>query len=167
MSGPLTHEQAVMFFKYDPVTGYLYWRVNVGVKIKAGQRAGHINKRGYACVRVNGKEYRAHRVIWLMCYGFWPNQIDHINHARSDNRLENLRSVDVTANNRNAGPRRDNTSRVTGVHWCAADQKWVATIAGKYIMSSDDWFNAACARKAAEAEHGFHPNHGRSMSGGH
>ena len=40
------------------------------------------------------KPYRAHRVIWALVHGEWPEgQIDHINGVRDDNRLENLRVV--------------------------------------------------------------------------
>lgn len=156
----LTQRKALDLFRYDPETGYLHWRVDVGKKIKAGRRAGSVHGRGYINVGVNGRTYRAHRLIWLMEHSEWPDQIDHINHIRHDNRLENLRSVETVDNNQNAKRRSDNQSGVTGVHWCKKQGKWFAFIKGDYITMGDDWFEVVCARKSAEVEHGFHVNHG-------
>ena len=49
--------------------------------------------KGYLCVDLNKQHYLKHRVIALQ---FIPNpnkleQIDHINHIKTDNRIENLR----------------------------------------------------------------------------
>lgn len=61
-----------------------------------------INERGYVVVKVNGKKYRAHRVIWLWVYETWPTLgLDHINRVKSDNRMENLREVSQRENNQN------------------------------------------------------------------
>lgn len=58
---------------------------------------------GYVECSLNRKTYRKHRIIGQQ---FIPNpnnlpQIDHINGNRSDNRLENLRWVSVSDNQRN------------------------------------------------------------------
>lgn len=43
----------------------------------------------------------AHRAIWFLHFGRWPNdEIDHINHIRTDNRIENLRDVSHSENAR-------------------------------------------------------------------
>ena len=60
---------------------------------------------GYKRVKLNGKDYNVHRIVALQ----WiPNDdpehktfVDHKNHDRSDNRLENLRWVTVSDNNIN------------------------------------------------------------------
>jgi hypothetical protein len=62
MNKKLTQDQALDLFRYDPETGYLHWRVDVGYKIKSGHRAGSLHSRGYIDVRFNGRVYRAHRV---------------------------------------------------------------------------------------------------------
>ena len=46
--------------------------------------------------------YRCHRVIYKYWHCLEPNVIDHINHNRVDNRIENLASVTLqeSLNNR-------------------------------------------------------------------
>ena len=60
---------------------------------------------GYMKCWLNEKAYLKHRII---AQQFIPNddpehktQIDHINHNRTDNRIENLRWVSVSENNKN------------------------------------------------------------------
>ena len=58
---------------------------------------------GYLCCRLNNKTYLKHRLI---AEQFIPNpdnlpQIDHINHIRTDNRIENLRWVNNGENGKN------------------------------------------------------------------
>jgi hypothetical protein len=60
---------------------------------------------GYPTVKINGKDQRKHRLIALQ---FIPNpnnlpEVDHINHNRVDNRIENLRWVTSSENKFNKG----------------------------------------------------------------
>ncbi|KAI5492143.1 His-Me finger endonucleases family [Trichomonas vaginalis G3] len=60
---------------------------------------------GYALMDMSGKNYFKHIVI---ATHFIPNPnnlpfVDHINHIRNDNRLENLRWVTCSENNKNKG----------------------------------------------------------------
>ena len=64
---------------------------------------GHVGKKGYREIKLNNKTYKYHRIIALM---FLPNpdnlpEIDHINHDKLDNRLENLRWVSSHDNSMN------------------------------------------------------------------
>jgi hypothetical protein len=129
----------------------------------AGKRAG-CNSNGYTLISVNKVQCGAHRLVWIYHYGHPPQQIDHINHDRSDNRVENLRSVNNQENNKNCPIRSTNTSGVTGVSWNAQRNKWQAFITvdgrakslGKYTNMSD----AVAARLAAAQKYGYHENHG-------
>lgn len=56
---------------------------------------------GYYQGGLGGRRWYAHRVVYFLAYGDWPNNIDHINGKRDDNRLENLRSVTRTLNSQN------------------------------------------------------------------
>ena len=65
----------------------------------------HIDSLGYVGVNLNGKRIKKHRIIaiqWLENPNNHP-QIDHINHIKTDNRLENLRWCSASSNMRNRG----------------------------------------------------------------
>ncbi|MBK8106016.1 MAG: HNH endonuclease [Betaproteobacteria bacterium] len=57
---------------------------------------------GYRQVRVNGKQYREHHLVWLLHNGRMPSgELDHINCVRDDNRIENLRECTREQNTQN------------------------------------------------------------------
>lgn len=61
--------------------------------------------------------------------GEWPpDEIDHINGVRDDNRWVNLRIATRGQNLCNARRRSDNTSGYKGVCWDANKGKWLASI---------------------------------------
>ena len=142
---------------YDPDTGILTRRAN-------GQRADRQMQIGYRSVSVDGAIVYAHRAIWLMTHDTKPEEIDHINGDRADNRLCNLRGVSKAQNALNKRPSRRNSSGATGVHWSSASQKWKAEIQAFGVKEHLGVFSnkddAIAARKAAEARLGFHKNHG-------
>lgn len=139
---------------------------NGRVQIKAGSKAGYKMKTGYLSVSSNLKSQLVHRIIWEMHHGKIPDgmQIDHINHIRDDNRIENLRLVSNQENHKNISMQSNNTSGITGVYWHKAAKKWMASIKidGKmrYLGLFSDINSAAKARLSAEKEHEFHDNHG-------
>lgn len=64
---------------------------------------GSFDKDGYLIVKVKGKQFKAHRIVWLLHYGKFPEkEIDHINRVRTDNRIENLRECTRTENIHNS-----------------------------------------------------------------
>jgi hypothetical protein len=72
----------------------------------AGKRAlTTISFYGYPHGALFNRGTLAHRVIWALAHGRWPEgQIDHINGNRADNRLCNLREVKPSDNQRNMKP---------------------------------------------------------------
>lgn len=95
-------------------------------------------------------------------------QVDHINHDRTDNRIENLRLVNANENCKNQKASTRNKSGVVGVSWKSQKNKWHAQIMvdGKQIHLGfyddiNDAKDAKDARKVAERKYGFHENHGK------
>lgn len=146
--------------------GILRWRIKPSHNVRVGDTAGKIGSNGYRHVGFMHKRYPAHRIIWVMHFGPIPEgyEIDHINHDRADNRVENLRLVSRLDNMKNKTSSKNNTSGVTGVHWSKTCKKWQAqiTINGKHkhIGLFNDLHEAIAARMRAEVMYGFHKNHG-------
>jgi hypothetical protein len=114
----LTYEQANKVLSYNNKTGNLYWKVDVANNVRAGMLAGKIRKRdGYKIFSYKGKQYQAHRIVWLMKNKNMPKEfIDHINGDRTDNRLCNLREADRHINAQNQHkPNKRNTTGYLGV----------------------------------------------------
>jgi hypothetical protein len=153
------------FLEYCPFSGQLTWKIGRG-RARAGDSAG-CKANGYIQVRFLGKLYYAHRLAYYLMTGTEPaGEIDHINGDTTDNRWNNLRVVTGTVNQRNASRPRNNTSGVNGVSWDSRKKKWKAAITVDrksiflgYFNNIDD---AAAARKKADEQYGFHPNHGRA-----
>lgn len=133
----------------------------------AGQEALVVRQaKGYLWGRLFGESLLAHRVIWLLATGAWPeDQIDHINGQRDDNRLCNLRAVTSSENSKNQAKYINNKSGVTGVLWHKGKRKWRAQIRSggreTHLGYYEDFDDAVLAREAANKRFGFHPNHGR------
>lgn len=102
---------------YSPESGLLTWITKRGFAIKPGTLAGGLDKYGYVTVGVSGKQFKAHRIAWLLMTGDWPQkEIDHINGNRADNRWINLRQVDRLTNVQNLrAARKDSKSGLLGV----------------------------------------------------
>ena len=124
----LTQDRLKELLNYDPETGVFTWRV-CRYCVQAGETAGYLNPNGYIYIKIDGKDYRLHRLVWLYVHGIIPKQqLDHINGNRSDNRLVNLRVVTNKQNCENRKQQANNTSGYRGVHWNASANKWVARI---------------------------------------
>lgn len=102
--------------------GTLLWEVdrrsgNGKIQTHMGDVAGGVETNGYVVIQLEGVKYKAHRIVWEMHFGNIPKglQVDHINSIRTDNRIENLRLVDHSANGRNQKLRNTNTTGKMGV----------------------------------------------------
>jgi len=163
----LTQSRLHELLDYDPISGVFRIRVYRGGPKKKGDVAGSLTNQGYRQIRVDGGRYKAHRLAWLYMYGKWPcGYIDHIDGNPSNNAIANLRDVDRTGNARNSRTPKSNTSGYLGVAKHTQYAKWRAYIRhdGKVVhlgmfKTAEE---AAGARKAADAEYGYHSNHGRS-----
>lgn len=164
---------------YDPLTGELTWKYRDISTFKEGtterivkstnsQRAGktaftYINCDGYREGSVNGVSLFAHRVIWAIIHGKWPQgDVDH-EFGQRDNNLA-LRDVSTSMNCRNAKGKSNNVSGVTGVSWRKQRRKWQARMMINYKERHLGYFDnkeeARAVVVAARKEHGFTDRHG-------
>lgn len=160
---------ARQLFYIDPAdqVPQLRWVESRGT-VSAGSLAGWICSTGYRVVKIDWKQYYAHRLIFAHHHGRWPaDQLDHIDGDRLNNRIQNLREVSNAENCRNQRMAISNTSGITGVTWHKVTGKWAATIRSNYRQIHIGLFkrfeDAVAARRQAEIDHGFHPNHGRKV----
>ena len=157
-----TQEQLKKVFNYCEVTGTVTLK-NTSLSGIKDELVGHTHSSGYLSVSIGRKDYLLHRVIWMLQTGFWPDQIDHINHDRKDNRWKNLREVTNLENQLNKGRNKNNSSKATGVRQLPGGNFWAYIMVNrKQIgLGSHKTFEEACeARKAANKLYGFHDNHG-------
>ena len=113
---------------YDPETGDFAFLKRRGYR-GAGLKAGSMTAFGYWRIRIDRREYHAHRLAWLYVYGEWPEKdIDHINAIKTDNRIANLRIATPAQNNANQPLTSRNSSGFKGVTWHKRCGKWQAAI---------------------------------------
>lgn len=190
MTKPLPNSALLRkLLRYDRKTGLMTWRERPVEMFNdtSGRTAGHscaiwnsknagnealasADGNGYLFGTIFGRLHRAHRVIWALETGAWPEkQIDHRNHIGTDNRWDNLREVTHAENQKNQTLPVNNTSGVMGVMWHKRAKKWAALIAldGKkhHLGYFTDKQDAIDARAAAEIKYGFHANHGNKAHG--
>lgn len=78
---------------------------------------GSYDKDGYLIIKVKGKQFKAHRIVWLLNYGELPNgEIDHINRNKTDNRIENLRIATREIQNQNKDFKPNKNTNVVGIY---------------------------------------------------
>jgi len=155
----LTQERLKEVLDYNPETGVFRWRESVG-NVQAGAEAGTPNDKGYIVIRVNGRDYKAHRLAILYTDGYMPeNTVDHKDRVPWHNWRDNLREASQQCQLRNCGTRRDNSSGIKGVSWNKGGGKWQAMIRvdgqQKNLGSFNNPIEAAYARYAAEQCLGF------------
>jgi len=162
MKNDLTQVDVRALFDYDAENGWL-----IRKRTRAGnpwnKPTGHKpTHKGYGQVKIDGKMYLTHRLIWLWYYGTWPQYfVDHIDRNPMNNRIENLEDKKNEENLHNTGIRKTNTSGFSGVTWINRDKRFQVKIRfGKgrrkhigYYKTLDD---AILAAKKAKIE--YHPS---------
>lgn len=183
----VTIEQLREAFQYNEETGELAWKERPvhhfvdaraqkiantkysgkSVGVKKAVRGEKENP--YLVTKCFKKTLYVHRIVWALSHGYWPEgEIDHINGVKSDNRINNLRDVPHSENQKNMKRFVSNKSGVSGVCWDKREAKWKA-----YIQNGSGMLNighysslkdAAHARAKEERRLGFHKNHGRPVA---
>ena len=97
-------------FRYEPDTGLIYYKKHThkqGPKRKMDKPIGSSTSVGYVQVsfRINNHNERvqAHRMAWYLYYGAVPTDlIDHIDHNKINNKIDNLRETNHSKNARHS-----------------------------------------------------------------
>ena len=123
----VTHKEIRDLFEYDADNGVFIRFVGIP-GASAGIVKGCIRPDGYDQISVNRKRELTHRLVWLWVHGYLPEQIDHIDGNRLNNRVSNLREATTSQNHGNIGISSTNTSgykgvRLRGKRWSAAIKK--------------------------------------------
>ena len=154
----ITQELCNQLFNY--CDGELFWKINAANNVKIGYKAGFANTFNYRIVGINGKNYKIHRIVFLMHYGYLPRILDHIDGNRSNNKIENLREANFIQNAQNAKIQKNNKSGFKGVSWDKNNNKWRVCVSidgkQKHIKFFDDLELADLV--AQEARNKYHGN---------
>lgn len=124
---PLPIDRINELFDVDTQNGRLIRKVSRGGG-KARTVIGGRKQDVYVQIMIDGKYYMVHRIIYSVHHNIVltpDDQIDHINHKKSDNRIINLRT---TSGQNNCQHRKTHKDRPYGVHYHKKYKKWCAEI---------------------------------------
>lgn len=153
--GDLTLDRVRELFMYRD--GKLYWRVSHR-RVTAGEEAGCITHSGYRRVRLEGKSYYAHRIVYALHHGAVPTHIDHIDGNRSNNQIENLRAANASENRYNSKRPHHDSTGVKGVFLNRATGNWRVCITINKVRKCFGTYNnlELAELVATEARNKFH-----------
>ena len=90
---------------YSPETGVFRHLTQKNGRVKAGQRAGSNNSDGYCQIKIDGKNYKAHKLAVLYMTGHYPEypreEVDHLDTVKDNNRWSNLQVGTKSDNKQN------------------------------------------------------------------
>jgi len=147
-SDPFDIQKIAAFIHLDKQTGDLFWIKRKASDFKCDPKSvtkvmnqwntrydgkpalsGIDKTDGYKKGSFLGKRLKAHRVVFALAHGRWPDgQVDHINGDKADNRIENLREASNAENQWNKGPCPFNKSGIKGVSCRESTGTWQAEI---------------------------------------
>jgi hypothetical protein len=141
---------------FDYADGKLIAKTNSQCR-KVGDALGSLTEKGYLRASVCSKLYFVHRLIFLYYHGYMPNQVDHTDGNRMNNKIENLREATSSQNNQNR--KATSSSGIKGVVWNKKSNKWIASICvnrksvhlGSFLSIEEA---ALVANKARQSAHG-------------
>lgn len=159
----LTRSRLCELLSFDTEKGIITWNHTMGGKAKKGQEAGALTENGYVAIRVDQRDYLAHRLMWLYVYGAFPVlNIDHIDRDKTNNRPNNLRLATEKQNGENRSLKSKNASGHRGVFlrkylkskpWAVSIMNNRKTIHIGYFATIEE---AVVARREAEDKYFTH-----------
>lgn len=127
----LTQGVLKKYIHYEPLTGVFTWIKTVNGAVSLGSVAGGISNQGYRRIMFMGRKYNAARLAFLYMTGSWPDEADHINRIRDDDRWCNLRNCSRSGNNMNRNQIKNTKSGFTGVSKHSGTGNWLVSIRTK------------------------------------
>jgi len=148
----LTCERLRELLHYDPKTGKWTWLKRARTSHAViGAEAGHVDKRGYRRICVDGTLYKAHRFAILYVTGHWPiNQVDHKNRLPGADKMENLRPATPSQNCQNR--KSANKHGYKGVICRKNGKRWQATMGPQGRIYLGTFLTAEDAARAYDAK---------------
>lgn len=107
---------------------------------RKGELVGCENSDGYRVIYLGNKLFLAHRIVFLLENGVFPEgQVDHIDRNPRNNRRNNLRLVTASQNTQNTRGHKDSITRLKGV----------------FPVKGTKWFRGRYMKKGKIYELGF------------
>lgn len=105
----------------------LVWKQKPSRRVRVGANAlAATDVNGYHRGQFAGKNYYAHRVVYFLTHGNWPDVVDHTDGARMNNVPTNLRGATATSNQHNRVAR--------GYYFRKTDSLYVAQIRVRKVL---------------------------------
>ena len=159
---------ATTLVSYNPETGDLTWlpregRPNWNAKHTLTP-CGSINSKGYILITIfkDGNRYslKTHKLAWLIFHGSLPKGvIDHFDGNKTNNKIENLRDVDRSTNNKNAIRTKPNKANITNVRRISSGN-YNVRVCGKSLGTYSDPLEAEKVAREYQLSNGFTERHG-------
>jgi len=136
------------YLSYNPETGIFIWIKKPTNNVILNKPLLKTTVNGYRSIRIKKKGQYHHRLAYLIMYGYMPDQIDHIDNDRTNNKISNLRPCSTKQNNWNTPIPSTNKSGYKGVSRHSFG-KWRARLMVDNIEVHLGLFD--CKHKAAQA----------------
>ena len=159
---PIEFFHQMLEYREEKVDGVLqgnvYWKYREDVPNwwntkYADKKAGTINSTGYYIMNIkynqNKCRLQLHTVVWILNHNCYPeDMLDHKDHDKLNNLIENLRPADAYLNVLNSAPRKNVSSQYKGVSYTKDNRhisKWLVQCSsggkkyfGRYFMDELD-----------------------------
>lgn len=123
------------YFSYDPETGKIYykqWYFGDNLKPRhkqwntmfIGKEAVGWKNGDYIRINFKNKQIYAHQIAFAIMTGYIPEEVDHKDLNKSNNKWSNLREASHNQNMANTFKRANNKSGVKGVSWSKWTKSW-------------------------------------------
>jgi HNH endonuclease len=148
----ISHDKIIEYLDYEPDTGIFRWKKTSASKGPKGSIAGTMTKSGYLQIGFCGIVVRAHRLAWFYVHKKWPSHvIDHIDGNKLNNRIDNLRDVNLTINQLNIHKASKNSMlKIRGVS--LNRNKYIAYFKRKNLGRFETWQEAEIAYLRAKGQ---------------